>query len=86
MGADLNGRDLATSVTVFGLFSWGVFAVLVVIVLLLAGVIVFFLTGSVGMDALFRLNEPKADLTCWHCGLPTRAGARTCRNCGRDLR
>jgi hypothetical protein len=61
-------------------------ALVLVIVLGLVALLVFVISGAVGVDALFRLNEPKADLICWHCGLATRAGRRKCQNCGEDLR
>ena len=70
----------------FSVIAWVVLGVVLVVILGTAAVIVFVVSGAVGVDALSRLNEPKADLTCWHCGLPTRAGRRTCGNCGKDLR
>jgi hypothetical protein len=66
--------------------AWGVAALILFIVLGLVALLVFVISGAVGVDAMSRLNEPKADLTCWHCGLATQAGRRKCRNCGEDLR
>ena len=70
----------------FSAAAWALATLLLFIVLGLVALLVFVITGAVGVDALFRLNEPKADLTCWHCGLSTRAGQRKCQNCGEDLR
>ena len=50
-----------------------------------AGLGFFFLCGSVGMDGLFAANEPRGELTCWHCGQQTRAGLKHCTHCGEEL-
>lgn len=70
----------------FTAVGWAVLGLILIVVVGTAAVIAFVVSGAVGVDALSRLNEPKTDLTCWHCGLPTRAGRRTCQNCGKDLR
>ncbi|MCA9073768.1 MAG: hypothetical protein KDA93_01955 [Planctomycetaceae bacterium] len=50
-----------------------------------AGLGIFALCGWIGMDGLFNLGEPAGELTCWHCGQVTRAGARHCTRCGQEL-
>jgi len=56
-----------------------------VLALIGAGLAVFFLCGAVGMDGLFSATEPRGELTCWHCGEQTRAGRKTCEQCGKEL-
>lgn len=70
----------------FSAAAWVVFGFLLILLLGIVALLIFVISGAVGVDALFRLNEPKADLTCWHCGAATRAGRRQCQNCGHDLR
>lgn len=68
--------------TVFWYFVGGLVSILLLAGLVLA---VFFLCGSVGMDGLFAASEPRGELTCWHCGQPTRAGLKHCGHCGKEL-
>jgi hypothetical protein len=58
---------------------------LIVLGLAVVGLGLLFLCGSVGMDGLFAANEPRGQLTCWHCGKQTRAGLKQCTQCGKEL-
>lgn len=57
----------------------------ILLLVLLGGGLLLFLTGSISVDGLFAAAEDHGTLTCWHCGQETAAGPHHCNHCGKEL-
>lgn len=67
---------------VFGSFLGGLFALLLLSILIL--LLVCWCCG-VSLDSLLDWSDQKATLTCFHCGQQTSASSKICEHCGREL-